>query len=69
MKAKNDVVMGEKKCKKCGDPIRSTSKYKYCDNCRREKAKAQRDVGGAALGLAVMALSCVPIIKHFVKKD
>ena len=25
MKAKNDVVMGEKKCKKCGDPIRSTS--------------------------------------------
>ena len=36
MKAKNDVVMGEKKCKKCGDPIRSTSKYKYCDNCRRE---------------------------------
>ena len=69
MKTKNDIISEEKKCKKCGDPIRSTSKYKYCDNCRRERAKAQREAGGAVLGLAAMALSCIPVIKHFVKKD
>ena len=40
MKAKkNEVISEERVCKKCGDPLRSTSKYKYCDNCRREKAK------------------------------
>lgn len=69
MKRKNEIIGDEKICKKCGEPIRSTSKYKYCDNCRREKAKARKEVGGAVVGLAVMALSCVPVIKHFVKKD
>lgn len=70
MKAKkNEVISEERVCKKCGDPLRSTSKYKYCDNCRREKAKARKEMGGAALGLCVMALSCVPVVKNFIKKD
>lgn len=69
MKQMNENFVDEKICKKCGDPIRSTSKYKYCDNCRRKKAKVRKEVGGAVVGLAVMALSCVPIIKHLVKKD
>ncbi|MFR2505055.1 MAG: hypothetical protein ACLS85_21660 [Coprobacillus cateniformis] len=38
---------------KCGDPLRSTNKHNYCDNCRREKAKARRDYG-ALLGVSVM---------------
>ena len=70
MKAKkNEVLSEERVCKKCGDPLRSTSKYKYCDNCRGEKAKARKEVGGAVLGLCVMALSSVPVVKHFVKKN
>lgn len=66
---KNKVISEEKVCKKCGDPLRSTSKYKYCDNCRREKAKAHKEIGGTLLGIGVMALSCVPVVKNFVKKD
>ncbi len=70
MKAKkNEVVTEEKVCKKCGDPLRSTSKYKYCDNCRREKAKTRKEIGGTLLSLGVMALGSVPFIKHFVKKN
>lgn len=41
MKAKNnDFTSEERVCKKCGDPLTSTNKYKYCENCRREKAKS-----------------------------
>ena len=70
MKTKqNNVVSEERVCKKCGDPIRSTSKYKYCDNCRRERAKTRREVGGAVFSLGVMALGSVPIIKNFIKKN
>lgn len=68
MKQKNELITKEKVCKKCGNPIRSTSKYKYCDNCRREKAKTRKEVGGALLGVYVMALSSIPVIKHFEKK-
>lgn len=70
MKAKKDDFANEERvCKKCGDPLRSTSKYKYCDNCRREKAKARKEMGGAAISLCALALSCVPIVRNFIKKD
>lgn len=68
MKAKNKPVMEEKVCKKCGEPLTSTSKYKYCDNCRRARAKTQREVGGSLLTLGLTALGSIPVIKHFVKK-
>lgn len=70
MKAKkieNDA--GEKICKKCGTPLTSKSKYKYCDNCRRERAKTRKEVGGTVVGAFMLALSCVPVVKNFVKKD
>jgi len=66
---KNNTAPEERVCKKCGDPLRSTSKYKYCDNCRREKAKMKKEIGGAVLGICAIALSGVPVIKHFVKKS
>lgn len=70
MKEKNNVLASEEKvCKKCGNPLTSTSKYKYCDNCRREKAKKRREIGGTALSLCIAALGCVPVVKHFVNKD
>lgn len=69
MKAqKNDHPTAEKFCKKCGAPLTSTSKYKYCDNCRREKAKTRRQIGETVLALGVTVCSCIPVVKHFVKK-
>ena len=70
MKAKkNEVISEERVCKKCGDPLISTSKYKYCDNCRRERAKTRKEVGGTVLSLGVMVLGSVPVIKNFIKKN
>lgn len=65
MKAKNNPVSEERICKKCGAPLRSTSKYKYCDNCRREKAKRRKDIGGTVLSLGIMVAG----IKHVIKKN
>lgn len=65
---KNDSVSEERVCKKCGDPLRSTSKYNYCDNCRREKAKTLREIGGTVFGLGIAVLGSVPVVKHFVNK-
>ncbi len=58
----------EKVCKKCGEPLRSKSKYDLCDNCRRERAKARKEIGGALLSLAGIAFSFVPVVKKFKKK-
>ena len=69
MKTNNTPVFEEKVCKKCGEPLRSTSKYKYCDNCRREKAKIRKEVGGAFFSLCIVALGSIPVIKSFIKKD
>ena len=69
MKVKNKNTYAEKVCKKCGAPLVSKSKYKCCDNCRREQAKARKEVGGTLFGLFLMGLSCVPVVKHFIKKD
>lgn len=68
----SNVVVEEKTedkiCKKCGEPLRRSSKHKYCENCRREKAKARREVAGVVGALGLACLSVVPGIKHFVKK-
>ena len=38
-----------KYCKKCGCELASTSRYKLCDNCRRDRAMKTRN---GALGVA-----------------
>ena len=44
-KKEQDVIVEDKSvtkvCKKCGDPLRSKSKHKYCENCRRQRAKVR----------------------------
>lgn len=67
-KTYNKEVAGERVCKKCGEPLRSTNRHNYCDNCRRERAKARRDTMELCLGVGVMVLSVVPGVKHFVNK-
>jgi len=72
MKEKKKVndceVITEKVCKKCGSPLISSTKYKYCDNCRRERTKARKEVMGALGGVAILGLSLVPGVKHFIRK-
>ena len=44
------------KNKKCQRILPDRYKYKYCENCRNERAKKAKDglkMGGAVLGLAV----------------
>ena len=68
LKKNNPEVVAERTCKKCGDPLRSTSKYNYCDNCRRERAKVRKELGGTFLALSGMVISCIPVVKYFKKK-
>lgn len=44
---------GQKACKKCGTPLPSTWKYKYCENCRRGRAEKRRNTIAGAFGVAV----------------
>ena len=64
----NNKSVEERACKKCGDQLRSTNRHNYCDNCRRERAKARRQTMEICLGVGVMVLSVVPGVKHFVNK-
>lgn len=68
MKANADGIILEKVCKKCGTPLTSKSKYKYCDNCRRERAKTRKEIAGTVGALCIAALTVVPGVKHFVNK-
>lgn len=67
-----DVIVEDKSvtkvCKKCGDPLRSKSKHKYCENCRRQRAKTKREILGTVGALGLTVASLVPGIKHFTKK-
>ena len=66
MKAKkNNAVFEERFCKKCGAPLRSANKHKRCDNCRRDRARKIREIGGGLLSLGLLA---IPGVKHFIKK-
>ena len=67
-KVKNEVISTGRVCKKCGEPLRSTSKYQYCDNCRREKAKVRKEIGGGIGVVLTLVLSSIPVVKHLVKK-
>ena len=70
-KAQNVVVEEKptgKVCKKCGDPLRSKSKHKYCENCRRQRAKTTREVLGTVGALGIAVISIIPGVKHFTKK-
>lgn len=46
--------MSQKQCKKCKRSLPDGYKYKYCENCRNERAKQVRNIGKTALGVAVM---------------
>ena len=48
---------GQKGCKKCGTPLPSTWKYKYCENCRRDRAEKRRNTIAGAVG--VTASVCI----------
>lgn len=62
----NEEAVGERVCKKCGVPLRSTNRYNYCDNCRRERTKARRETMELCLGVDAMVLSILLGVKHFV---
>lgn len=64
----NEEAVGERVCEKCGGSIRNTNRYNYCDNCRRERAKARRETMKLCLGVDAMVLLIVPGVKHFVNK-
>lgn len=66
-KINNEEAVGKRVCKKCGAPLGSTNRYKYCDNCRRERAKARRETVEICLGVGAIVLS-IPGVKHFVNK-
>ncbi|MEG0547115.1 MAG: hypothetical protein RR313_09445 [Anaerovoracaceae bacterium] len=68
MKVNADIQNVEKVCKKCGTPLTSKSKYKCCDNCRRERAKTRKEIAGTVSALCIAALTIVPGVKHFVNK-
>ena len=61
-------ILEEKKCKKCGEPLPNTSKYKKCDNCRRKSAELKKHLLEGALAVGSIALMVVPGVNKFVKK-
>lgn len=66
---KINPVSEERVCKKCGEPLISTSKYKCCDNCRRERTETCKGVFFGLVGSVLAFLGGVPVVKHFVKKN
>lgn len=67
-KIDNKKIAEERVCKKCGDPLRSTNRHNYCDNCRRERAKTRKETMELCLGVGVMVFLAVPGVKHFINK-
>ncbi|MBQ8213199.1 MAG: hypothetical protein IJZ80_04255 [Clostridia bacterium] len=65
---KTETNVTEKMCKKCGKVLASTTKYRYCDNCRRGRAKTRREALATAGALGIAILSVVPVVKHLVNK-
>ena len=59
----------ERTCKKCGEPLASTNKHKYCENCRREKAQKRRHIGETVFGVGLLVCACIPGVNKFIKKD
>lgn len=55
-KTEKNVKDTEKICKDCKEPLRSNSKYDYCESCRRKRAKKRRDILGIFGGLCLMGL-------------
>ncbi len=53
--------MEQKVCKnkKCQKPLPIGYKHRYCENCRNEQAKQVKDLGKAALSLAMVVGSVV----------
>ena len=58
-----DVIVEDKSVAK-----RSKSKHKYCENCRRQRAKTRREILGTVGAFGLTVASLVPGIKHFTKK-
>lgn len=68
MKEKNNGLIPEERvCKKCGDPLISTNKYKCCSKCRIGIAQKRIKISGTLFGLGILALASVD--KHRINKD
>ena len=67
-KRDNKQTVEERVYKKCGEPLRSTNRHNYCDNCRRERAKTRRETAELCLSVGVIALSTIPGVRHFIKE-
>lgn len=70
---------GQRGCKKCGTPLPSTWRYKYCEDCRRDRAEKRRNTIAGVVGvtasvgiaakdkIAPLAQKAAPHIKGVVK--
>lgn len=61
----DDQTTMDRYCKKCGKPLRSTSKYDLCNNCRRKKIGVIKQVGGVVSAVVVTG---VTIVANVLKK-
>lgn len=66
MNNKDAVV--ERVCKKCGDPLRSTNRYNYCDNCHRERVEMIRNIIEVIGGISGSTIIGLCVGKHFKNK-
>ena len=55
------------KNKACACELPSNNKGKYCDKCRRERAKKVREAGTTIGGIALAAIALVPGLKEIGK--
>ncbi len=55
------------KNKSCACELPSNNKGKYCDKCRRERAKKIRETGTTIGGIALAAIALVPGLKEIGK--
>lgn len=44
----------QKTCKKCGTPLPNAWKYKYCENCRRDRAEKRRNKIAGTVSVAAL---------------
>ena len=68
-KAGNTEIPSIQYCKNksCGCELPSNNKGKYCDKCRRERAKKIRETGTTIGGIALAAIALVPGLKEIGK--
>ena len=68
-KADNTEISIAQYCKNkaCACELTSNNKGKYCDKCRRERAKKVQEAGTTVGGIALAVIALVPGIKEIGK--